>query len=221
MNVLTVPRTLATYEYAMLRIPLTLVGNQVVARYLEEDSPVRLGFERTLGSLDATAGRLLGDPSLAQRGEALKRHADVLATAARLEEKAAERTQQADAELTQARQQAERQRREASQQAQAEAAQAVEKQRAQRAAAEKKAEQRTRAAATAADREKAAKVRAEQQQLDASVTAIDSRTKARTAAPKAELSDAVEQSQQAAAEQRTADRLGQLADSQKAARTQP
>jgi hypothetical protein len=74
MNVLTVPRTVARLEYSALRLPLTLTENQV-GRLLEEDSALRLGFEKALGNLDARVGRLLGDPVLTRRGATLSRRA--------------------------------------------------------------------------------------------------------------------------------------------------
>jgi hypothetical protein len=37
-------RTLFTAEYTMLRLPLTVLENRVVGRYLDADSRLRLGF---------------------------------------------------------------------------------------------------------------------------------------------------------------------------------
>lgn len=55
MNVITVPRGIATLGYSTARLPLTLLERGVVARFLPGDAPVRLGYERALGLLDAVA----------------------------------------------------------------------------------------------------------------------------------------------------------------------
>lgn len=46
-------------EYAVLRAPLSLLDQQVVARYFDEASVVRTSFERGLDALDSAAARLL------------------------------------------------------------------------------------------------------------------------------------------------------------------
>ena len=68
-----VPRSIARLQYAAARLPFTLLGEQVVARYWDQDAPVRVGFERWLGSLDLVAGRFLGDDEISRRGLALMR----------------------------------------------------------------------------------------------------------------------------------------------------
>jgi hypothetical protein len=99
MNLITVPRTIAKLEYAAMRLPLNLIERRVFAHYLPEDAPIRLSFERALGSLDSVAGRLLGDPSIARRGEALAHRADFLEKADTLETHAEMRRSEADHEL--------------------------------------------------------------------------------------------------------------------------
>lgn len=59
-------------EYTLLRTPLTVVERQLLTRCFADDSRVRVSAERALGSLDATAGRLLADPELVLRGQALR-----------------------------------------------------------------------------------------------------------------------------------------------------
>jgi hypothetical protein len=46
--------------YVLLRTPLGLIDSRLAARYLPDDSRVRTTIARGLGSLDATAARLLG-----------------------------------------------------------------------------------------------------------------------------------------------------------------
>jgi hypothetical protein len=66
-------RRLVREQYVAVRQALTLLDEQVLARYWGEDTPVRAGYERFLGSLDEAAGRLLGDEELARRGETRRR----------------------------------------------------------------------------------------------------------------------------------------------------
>jgi hypothetical protein len=66
-----VPRRIAKLQYAAARLPFTLFDQRVVARYWDRDAPVRVGFERWLGSLDLLAGQLLGDDEISRRGQAL------------------------------------------------------------------------------------------------------------------------------------------------------
>jgi hypothetical protein len=68
-----VPRRLAKLQYAAARLPFTVLDEWVVARYWSQDAPVRVGFERWLGSLDVTAGRFLADEEISRRGQALMR----------------------------------------------------------------------------------------------------------------------------------------------------
>lgn len=218
MNVLTVPRTLASAEYAVLRLPLTLVERQVVGRLLDEESAVRLGFEKALGGLDAGVGRLLHDDGLTRRGAALARRAEVLTTAVALEEKAEARKQAAASTLSNAQQEAERRRVEADEKARRQAQAVRERQQAEKRAAAEQAEAKARAEADAVAREAAAKVEAEEKQLAARVTTIDNRASARTAKPKAQLQEAAALSAQAQREKQTADRLGTLAEVEKASR---
>jgi len=218
MNVLTIPKRAAALNYSLLRLPATLVQEQLVVRLLQDDSALRLGFERALGSLDAGAGRLLGDERLATRGEALRRRADALADAARLDEEAAQRTAEAGAALqgeqqrvAEKRTQAEQTRREGVQQA---------------AVAERDAKREVAAAAEAREQEekrrieaaKDAEVRSAKKRTAAEQARIDAEEKAATAAPKAQLSQAV-QEKAAADEQRSkAETLASLAETEKQTR---
>ena len=68
-----VPRSIVKLQYATARLPFTLLDEYVIARHWGQDAPVRMGFERWLGSLDLLAGRLLADGEISRRGEALMR----------------------------------------------------------------------------------------------------------------------------------------------------
>lgn len=68
-----VPRSIAKLQYAAARLPFTLLDEFVVARFWGQNTPVRVGFERWLGSLDLLVGRLLADDEISLRGLALMR----------------------------------------------------------------------------------------------------------------------------------------------------
>ncbi len=219
MDVLTVPKTIASLEYTALRLPLTLVETQVVARLFGEESGVRVGFEKALGTVDMTVGRWIGDDRRATRGAALSRRAEVLAKAVRLEQKAATRKEQATSELHEAREAADQRRKQADRRAHADV---------QAARTEQKAQATASARRTTVEQERKAKLdseqrrldsHSEQRRLDSQVSSIDKRTSARAAAPKAQLDDAVKASKGAAKQKQTAARLGRLADAEKASRT--
>lgn len=55
-------RKVVQVEYLLARTPLALIDQGLAARFLAEDSKVRVTVERGLASLDAVADRLLNDP---------------------------------------------------------------------------------------------------------------------------------------------------------------
>jgi hypothetical protein len=67
------PSRVAKQQYENIRRSLTLFEDRVVARYWDEDAPVRASFEHFLGSLDQFAGWLLADDELTRRGQAQRR----------------------------------------------------------------------------------------------------------------------------------------------------
>ncbi len=73
MDLTTVTRCLGRLEYEAVRLPFGLLEDLFVARYWDEDAPIRVGFEQWLGSLDEFAGRLLDDEEMRRRGQALRR----------------------------------------------------------------------------------------------------------------------------------------------------
>ncbi len=210
MNVLTLPRTVVALEYKALRLPATVAAKAVST--LDEESRVRLAFERALGGVDATVGKLIGDQELTRRGTALARKAEVLETAVALEAKAQQRKEQAAQTLEQQRSAAAQQRRQAEQDKAAETRRLREKEKAGKQAVKEQADAQERAAAKAVETKAQAKLRAERERLAETEQRIEARTAARTAAPKAQLSEAVERKQDADSERAAADRLAQLAD---------
>jgi len=163
MNVLTLPRTVAVLEYKALRLPATVVGKAVST--LDEESRVRLVFEKALGGLDASVGKLLGDEALTRRGTALSRKAEVLETAVALEEKAEQRKQQAAQTLEQQKSAAADQRRQAETEKVEETRRLREQEKARKKAVKEQADAQERAAAKAVETKAQAKIRAERERL--------------------------------------------------------
>ena len=218
MKILTVPKAAAALEYKALRLPATLIETQVVVRFLAEDSALRLGFEKALGTLDEKAGSLLGNDQLASRGHALRRRSEVLAKAVQLEAKAEARTESAEATLKASQEKAERTREQALKNQREGVQEAHREERAEKQRVEQEAKARLQAEKKRVEDEARAKAQAVTAQLDAQESRIDEVTKARTAAPKAQLHDAVGEKKAANAERQKADRLAKLANDEKETR---
>ncbi len=219
MNVLTVPRTVAALEYKALRLPATVVETQVVARFLDEESRVRLAYEKALGSVDSAVGKLLANDELSRRGTALSRRAEVLETAVRLEEKAEQRKAAADEALEASKSTADEQRRTAEQEKAQELRRLREQEKAAKKAVQQKADAAQKAAAKAVQAKAQADIDAERGRLAETEARIEQRTAEGTAAPKAQLSSAFDRQSEADAERAAADRLSQLADAEREKRS--
>lgn len=98
MKITTVPIAVLRFQYQLVRLPLQVIEDRVVAR-MGAETPGRLFYERSLGVLDATVGHVLGDPKLKKRGSALAERSDALSRAARLDAAATAKEEHADAEL--------------------------------------------------------------------------------------------------------------------------
>lgn len=218
MNVLTVPRSIVAWQYKALRLPSKLVEQQLVGRFLEEDSALRLSVERSLASVDASVGRFLHDDVLARRGTAVARKVDALEVASSLEEKAALRKAEAAQTLQEQKQAAADKREQAARDKTQRTAEIAREEVADKRAAKEKAKAREKAAADAIRKSADAELLQEQRRLRAQQDRIETRVKARTAAPKAQLDKAVDRSAEAATERSDADRLGQLAAAERASR---
>ena len=98
MEITEVPFAVLRFQYQLARFPLQLIEEQVVAG-MSSEAPTRLFYERSLGGLDATVGKMLGDPELEKRGAALVERSDALRRAAQLDATATQNQEQADDEL--------------------------------------------------------------------------------------------------------------------------
>ena len=98
MEITDVPFAVLRFQYQLARFPLQLIEEQVVAG-MSSEAPTRLFYERWLGGLDATVGKMLGDPDLEKRGAALIERSDALRRAAQLDATATQNQERADDEL--------------------------------------------------------------------------------------------------------------------------
>jgi hypothetical protein len=71
MDFFMISRRMARLQYATARLPLTVLDEYVVPRYLNAPAffPVRLGFRLVLGTADGFTGWLLGDEGMSRRGQ--------------------------------------------------------------------------------------------------------------------------------------------------------
>jgi hypothetical protein len=214
MRITDAPLAVLRFQYRIVRLPLQIIEERVVAR-MGSEAPTRLFYERSLGLLDAAVGNALGDSRLAKRGGALSERSDTLRRAAQLDAAADQARQQSSADLKaksdkaieeqqDARAAKEREVEEARSSAE-ERKRAAEEAAAQRTAAAKKqaddvAAQR-RNAAEAAKRGKQARIRANEQKA--------------AAAAKSKLDDAQARRTQADNKRAHADKVEELAGLEK------
>ena len=98
MRIIDAPLAVLRFQYRIVRFPLQIVEERVVAR-MGSEAPARLFYERSLGLLDAAVGNALGDLGLAKRGGALAERSDALRRAAQLDAAANQAQQQSSADL--------------------------------------------------------------------------------------------------------------------------
>jgi hypothetical protein len=214
MEITDVPFAVLRFQYQLARFPLQLIEEQVVAG-MSSEAPTRLFYERWLGELDATVGKMLGDPDLETRGAALIERSEALRRAAQLDAAATQNHEQADYELK------------------AKRGKAIEDQKDARAVTERAvqeartaAEERKRAATAAAQKgTDAAKQQADDvaaQRMTAAETAkrdeqatIRAAEQKATAAAESKLDDAQAKHSDAASKRVTADQVEELADVEK------
>lgn len=211
MDVLTYPKKAVALEYRALSLPARLVETQVVTRLLEQDSVVRLSYERALGSLDETVGRLLGDADLERRGTALRRRTEVLERAVTLEQEAAQKAAEAQESLQQGSQAARERRAAASKKAARRTTQALEQEKADKARIAEETDAREQAEKSRIEAQEKARAKAADDARRAEKARIAAAEKAVTAAPAAQLEDALEEQATSDAQRDKADTLAALA----------
>ena len=98
MRINDTPLAVLRLQYRIVRFPLQMIEERVVAR-MGSEAPARLFYERSLGLLDAAVGNALGDWRLEKRGGALAERSDALRRAAQLDAAADQARQQSSANL--------------------------------------------------------------------------------------------------------------------------
>jgi hypothetical protein len=212
-------RTLITVPYELARLPLLIIDNGLSTR-LSETSPARLTLDRAIGSADKVAGALIRDREIAKRGADRIEHVDRIRTAARLEQDAATRREQAHDASVAGIQRAAQKRRAAQDRAtsglqEADVAEARGVQQAKATAA--KTASAKKAAADRRTAQKTAAVEQRKQRVDATA---EKKKQAVQRAAKKEIASARETKQSAAEARADAERLSDLAAAKKADRKQ-
>jgi len=98
MRIIDAPLAVLRFQYRIVRFPLQLIEERVVAR-MGAEVPARLFYERSLGLLDVAVGNALGDSRLEKWGGALAERSDALRRAAQLDTAADQGRQQSGADL--------------------------------------------------------------------------------------------------------------------------
>lgn len=105
MRITDIPFAVLRFQYRLARVPLQLFEDRVMAP-VDSEAPARLFYERAIGAVDATAGGLLRDSDLEERGITRIEKAAALVEAARLDEVAEQQQHQAADELRRKREEA-------------------------------------------------------------------------------------------------------------------
>jgi hypothetical protein len=98
MRIIDAPMAVLRLQYRIVRFPLQMIEERVVAR-MGSEAPARLFYERSFGLLDVAVGNVLGDSRLQMRGGALVERSDALSVAAKLDAAADQARQQSSADL--------------------------------------------------------------------------------------------------------------------------
>lgn len=217
MHITDIPYAILRLQYRIARRPLQLFEDRWVSR-LNAEAPARLLYERSIGSLDAAAGRTLKDEELFRRGAAVAQRSATLGRAVQLDAEADVQAEQASGELRQARDSA------VSEQERARDQRQQDEQNAREAAAQRKKD----AADTAADRTEAVKEQAQRtaQNRTRAAEAQEQRTDKRIdaveggamAAAQSQLEDAADKRTAAQGKRSHAEDVENLADVEKAKR---
>lgn len=214
MKITEIPVAALRLQYRIARLPLRLFEQGVLAR-VDSEAPARLLYERSVGAVDSAVGSVLGDPDAVKRGSALVERSEALGEAARLDELATRKQEQADDEL--------RRKRERVAAAPGKARDMTDRKvQETRSAAE---ERKRQAAQTAANQTADAKQRIDKAATN-KVTAVETAKRAKqqtitaaeksaTAAAKSELDDAAEKRSEAVDKRMHADRADELAEAEK------
>ena len=98
MRIIDAPLAVLRFQYRIVRFPLQMIEERVVAR-MGSETPARLFYERSFGLLDVAVGNALGDVRLKKRGGALAERSDTLRRAAQLDGAAEQAREESAADL--------------------------------------------------------------------------------------------------------------------------
>lgn len=218
MRATTLPRTLAVLQYKVASYPAQLLEVRVLAPFLADESPLRLAYERALGTLDATAGSLLGDDGLRDRGRALRERAQRVDKVAVLEAKADERREEATTTLRQRQQELAAQKAQAQREHEQQAARLQAQREAKQTALAQESQARKRAEERRIQSETQAEVAAERARVEAQKATIEARVARSTQPQQQELRKAGQGAKAAKQKAADADTLAALTAAEKASR---
>lgn len=219
MKITDIPFAVLRLQYQVARFPLQVIENRVVAR-LDSEAPARLFYERSLGMLDLAVGNALGAPDVEERGAALVERSEALRRAAQLDATATQVHEQAEADLESTREQAKRETQQADQDRE------EEKREARQTAAERKqnavhnAQKKAADAKEEADRVAAQRVESAEAARREEEAVISATEKSIEKVAQTKLDDAADKAGTAAAKRAQADRVEELADTEKEKRQQ-
>jgi hypothetical protein len=214
MKIAEIPFAVLRFQYQIARIPFQLIEDQMAAR-LYKEAPARLFYERSLGSVDAAMGNLLGYQKLKQRGTSLVERSDALGRAAKLDAEATAKREQADAKLDATHDDVVTDIKEARDATEQEAIDARITAAERKRAADDAAEKRAAAAKKQADDFAAQRKNAAQTAKRQEEAKIRAAEKNAAEAAKAKLDDAQTKRSEAARKRAQADRVEELADAEK------
>jgi hypothetical protein len=214
MSLNELPLAVLRYQYQMARVPFQVIEDQFVAR-MNPEAPARLLYERSLGAVDATAGKMLGDPELEKRGAALARRGDALGRAAQLDVTATQKQRQADDQLKAKRDKAKQvpNQARATKQRQVKQARSVAQERKQDATAA--AQKRTAAAQQLSDDLAPQRINADETAKRDGQTQMRAAEEDAITAAASDLADAQPKRSDAASTREQADQIEALADAEK------
>jgi hypothetical protein len=212
-------KSLIAFPYEMARRPVVAIDNGLSSR-LPETSTARVALDRAIGSADKLAGALLGNSEIAQRGAERLDRSEKLVAAARLEQEAAARREQADEKAASGRQEAAEKRETAEKRAASGLEEADEAEERGKQEAEERARKAAATKKAAADQKAASRKR----QAEARKAGVDSvataKKKAAQREAKSEVAKARENEAAAGEARADAERLSVLTETKKNERKQ-
>lgn len=214
MKITRVPLAVLGFQYRIARLPLQVIEDQMAAR-MGAEAPVRLFYERALGTLDATVGSMLGDSTLKMRGSALAERADSLSRAARLDAAATAKEERAGAELDATLDKAAEDQKQAQHAKLSDISDARTEAEQRKTAAAEAADKRTAAAKQQTDEVAAQRTRSVEEAKRDAQAKIRAREDKASAAARSKLDDAQAKRNDAESKRAQADRVEELADLEK------